>query len=109
MHILKYVCHSKGVLIKQNVRISLSGPVSKKIFFTQFSRAPAAEMDKLVFLRDCEEEHLVMFCGAQEQPIPKVFSENNENAEMSRLKRTSEIPGPPFVWNRALDYVIQGQ
>lgn len=46
-------------------------------------------MDKLVILRDCEEEHLVMFCGAQEQPIPKVFSENHKNAEMSRLERTS--------------------
>lgn len=67
-------------------------------------------MGKLVILRDCEE-HLVMFCGAQEQPVPKVCLENYKNAEIpgEAGKALWRNLAQPFAENRALGYVIQKQ
>lgn len=88
MHILTSMCHRKGVLIKHTVRNSL--------FLVQWtrrdldsSRAPSAELDKLVILRGCEEAHSVTFWGAQEQPIPRVCSDTHSHAGISGLGWTS--------------------
>lgn len=44
-------------------------------------------MGKLVILRDNEEDGVIMFCGAQEQPLPTVCLEPQRRVEISSLRR----------------------